>query len=135
MGEEIFIDANVFLEIFLKDTKSEECKALLKLLQDKNYKAATTDYVIYSCILQVQNKLKEIKFIKNVLVFFSSYSNLQVLRPSFKDFYDAVEIMESNRLDFDDSLVVACMKNYGITELASLDRHFDKVKGIKRIVL
>ena len=42
--------------------------------------------------------------------------------------------METEKLDFDDSLVVACMKNYGIGKLASLDRHFDKVKNVKKIV-
>ena len=45
MDKEVFVDANVFLEIFLKDSKSEECKNFLKSLQIydshmfiKNYK-------------------------------------------------------------------------------------------------
>ena len=60
---------------------------------------------------------------------------LKIIRASFDDFYCAIEIMKTTNLDFDDSLIVACMKNYGIKELASLDKHFDKVKGIERIKL
>lgn len=47
--------------------------------------------------------------------------------------YDATEAMEKNELDFDDSLVVSCMKNNGIKKIVSLDKHFDKVKGVERI--
>lgn len=135
MGEEIFIDANIFLEVFLKDAKSEECKAFLKSLQEQNKQAITTDFIMYSCILQVQSKLKGTGFIKDVVIFFNSYSNFKVIMPTIDDIFDAIETIEKEKLDFDDSLVVACMKSYGIEKLASLDRHFDKVKGIKRIEL
>ena len=135
MGEEIFIDANIFLEIFLKDSKSEECKAFLKSLQEKNMQALTTDFIMYSCILQVQSKLKDTGSIKNAVIFFNNCFNLKIIMPTIDDIFDAVEAIEKEKLDFDDSLVVACMKSNGITELASLDRHFDKVRGIKRIVL
>jgi|GEM_PF-917640 predicted nucleic acid-binding protein len=135
MGEEIFIDANIFLEIFLKDSKSEECKTFLKSLKEKNTQAITTDFIIYSCILQIQNKLKSAGFIRSALIFFNSYSNLKVIRPAVDDIFAAIETIEKEKLDFDDSLVVACIRSYGITKLASLDKHFDKVKGIKRVEL
>ena len=135
MDKETFIDANIFLEIFLKDAKSEECKAFLKSLQEQNKQALTTDFIMYSCILQVQNKLKDADSIRNVAIFFNSYPNLKVVMPTINDIFDAIEIIEKEKLDFDDSLVVACMKNNSIAELASLDKHFDKVKGIKRIML
>ena len=133
MGKEVFIDANIFLEIFLKDDKSEECKKFLKYLPEQEARGVTTDFIIYSCIINTQNNLKSTELVRNVILFFSNYENLKILRPSFDEFYYAVEIMDISKLDFDDSLVVACMKNYGITELASLDKHFDKVKGIERI--
>lgn len=135
MGEEIFIDANIFLEIFLKDSKSEECKFFLKSLQEQNRQVLTTDFIIYSCILQVQNKLKDTGIIKNAVVFFNSFSNLKIIMPTIDDIFDAIEVIEKEKLDFDDSLVVACMRNYSIAKLASLDKHFDKVRDIKRIVL
>ena len=133
MGEEVFIDANIFLEIFLKDSKSEECKKFLKSLQEEDVISITSDFIIYSCIINVQNNLKNAESVKNSIVFFNNLSNLRIIRPSFDEFYSAVGIINSYKLDFDDSLVVACMRNYGIKELASLDKHFDKVKGIERI--
>ncbi len=133
MGEEIFVDANIFLEIFLKDAKSEECKIFLKSGQEQDKLLFTSDFLIYSCFIGIENKLDDKTSLKNAILFFNSSLNLKILKPSFEDFYTATEIMENNKLDFDDSLVVACMKNYGIKELASFDRHFDKVKGIERV--
>lgn len=135
MGEEIFVDANIFLEIFLKDSKSEECKAFLKLAQNQNKELFASDFVIYSCFIGVENNLSDKAELSNAVLFFNSISNFKILRPSFDDFYSAIGVMDKHDLDFDDSLVVACMKNYGITKIASLDRHFDKVKDIKRVEL
>ena len=134
MGKEIFVDANIFLEIFLKDSKSEECKKFLKYLQIREDKVFTNDFVIYASLLVVQSNLKSPEAIQDAILFFNNYPNLKILRPSFDDIYSAIEIMQIDNLDFDDSLVVACMKNYGIDKLASFDRHFDRVHGIKRIV-
>ncbi len=132
MDKAVFIDTNIFLEIFLKDSKWEKCEDLLKMLREESRIAVTTDFIMYSCLLIVQNKTKNGKKLKNVISFFNSYSNLAVIRPSFEDWFYAAELMESKKLDFDDSLVVACMKRYEIGELASLDKHFDKLKEIKR---
>ena len=133
MGEEIFVDANIFLEIFLKDVKSEYCKNLFRISQ--NVQLLTSDFIVYSCFINIQNNLKNNSEIGKAILFFNNIPNLKILRPSFDEFYSAVGIMETEKLDFDDSLVVACMRNYGIKELASLDKHFDKVKEIKRMML
>ena|SRR3989344_4295372 len=133
MAQEIFIDANIFLEIFLEDSKSEKCKNYLKSLQEQGAIALTTDFIVYSCILIVQNKAKEAKLIRNSIIFFNSFQNLRIIRPSIGEIYNAVEVMEVNNLDFDDSLAVACMKKHGIKEILSMDRHFDRMKEIKRI--
>lgn len=135
MGEEIFIDANIFLGIILEEEKAVACEHFLKSLQDKNQNAITTDFIVYSCLIIIERNTKSIKSLKNALMFFAAYSNLRILRPSFDELYSAVEIMESNNLDFDDSLIVACMRSHGIKEIASLDRHFDKIKEIERIKL
>ena len=133
MGEEVFIDTNIFLEIFLDDSKSEECKKFLQSLEEQDKQAVTTDFTVYSCILVIQHNLKNTNFIKNAIIFFNNLHNLKVLRPSFDEFYNAIKIMETNNLDFDDGLVIACMRNNKIKQLASLDKHFDKVKEIERI--
>ena len=133
MDEEVFIDANIFLEIFLDDSKAEDCKEILRSMRENKKQAVTTDFLIYSCILILYSDLKETKFIRNAIIFFNFYNNLRIVRPSFDDMYDAAEVMEKNKLDFDDSLVVSCMKNNGINKIVSLDKHFDKVNGVERI--
>lgn len=133
MGEEIFVDANIFLEIFLKDVKSEECKKFLK--SEEKSDLVTSDFLIYSCLIGVENKLTDSVSLQNAILFFNGIPNLRILRPSFDELYSSVEIMVKYKLDFDDSLVVACMRNYGIKELVSLDKDFDKVKEIKRILI
>lgn len=140
MGEEIFdkevfIDANVFLEIFFDDFRGNECEKFLKSLEISGITPITSDFLIYSCILAIENKFRDYKKIENALIFFSNYHNLVVLRPSINELLNAVSTAETEKLDFDDSLVVACMQAYGIKELASLDKHFDKIKTIKRINL
>lgn len=135
MENSVFIDANIFLEVFLGDSKSEKCEAFLESLPGNGIIPVTTDFIIYSCLIVAQNNLKSNKGIRDLIVFFNSLRGLVVLRPSFSDLYKASEIMSSSNLDFDDSLVVACIKNYEIAELASLDKDFDKIKGIKRAIL
>lgn len=134
-GKEIFIDANIFLEIFFDDSKADECEKFLKSLESSGITPLTSDFLIYACLIAIENRFKDYKKIENALIFFSSYPSLKILRPSFEDLHNAVQTAKAEKLDFDDSLVVACMKDYGISELASLDRHFDKIKSIKRTKL
>ncbi len=132
MDEAVFIDANIFLEIFLKDDKAERCKEFLKTLQAANRLALTTDFIVYTCLIQIENSTKNTDLMRNFLIFLNSLSNLKILRPSIDDVYRTFDFMDSKGLDFDDSLVVSCMLNNGVKELASFDKHFDKVKEIKK---
>jgi len=42
-------------------------------------------------------------------------------------------LVEEYKMDWHDCLKVALMKKYGVEEVYSNDRHFDKVEGVKRI--
>ena len=95
--------------------------------------AITSDFIVYTCLIQTERNRKGSGLIREAIVFFNSFVNLHIFRPKIKDIYAAVEIMNTYKLDFDDSLVVACMKSNGIAKLVSLDKHFDKVKGLQRI--
>ncbi|MBI2106568.1 type II toxin-antitoxin system VapC family toxin [Candidatus Woesearchaeota archaeon] len=132
MDKVVFIDTNIFLEIFLGDIKSNVCMDYLASLNEQKIDAVTTDFVVYSCILIIQNKTNRLDLINNVIIFFNSYP-LKILRPSLNDLYDSVKMMKNYTLDFDDALVLACMKNNGIKDLVSMDKHFDKIKDISRI--
>lgn len=127
----IFIDANIFLEIALGDKKSEDCKKLFTDVNTGEFQAYTSDFIIYSCLLQIQYKTKNSNLMKNFILFVNSISNLIVLRPSLSDMTKAVEYREKYKLDFDDSLVVSLMNNTAIETLVTLDADFNKVPIIK----
>ena len=65
MGERevVFIDANIFLEFILEDEKSEKCDILLKNIKTNEINAMTSDFIVYTCLIQIQNKLKNIEML------------------------------------------------------------------------
>ena len=69
---------------------------------------------------------------KNFLIFISSI-RVSILRPSLKEIYSATSFMEKYKLDFDDALIISCMAENNIKDLASYDKHFDRVKEINVI--
>jgi len=131
--EIVFIDANIFLEIILKNEKVEECKTLIRKIKNNEVEARTSDFIIYTCLLQIQRKAKSFKIMQGFISLIDELDGLDIIRPSLKEIYEATRISEKYKLDFDDSLVVSCMTNNNIKKLISFDRDFDKVKIIKRV--
>ncbi len=129
--DQVFIDANIFLEVALKDQKSAACKQFLDRIASEGTLAYTTDFILYTCLLQIQyhNSPSMKKFILSV----QSLPTLHVLDPTASTLYQTIDIMKTHRLDFDDALVVAAMKQHHIQTLVSLDKDFDRVKTIQRI--
>lgn|SRR3989338_666733 len=132
MIEMFFIDANIFLEVELNDKRSEECQELFLNIFKKRMKSATSDFIVYTCLIQLENKAS-LKEMKNFITFLDNMRSIEVHSPAYKTLYETFQVMEKYGLDFDDSLVVSTMTSLGIKKLVSFDRHFDKVKEIKRI--
>ncbi|MBI5066219.1 type II toxin-antitoxin system VapC family toxin [Candidatus Woesearchaeota archaeon] len=132
-GEIVFIDANIFLELFLGDIKANICADFLKQVKN-GVRAMTSDFVIYSCIIQLERKVKLPEVIEKFILFIGELTNnLDILRPSFQEMLTALTISKKYNLDFDDGFIVSCMLDNGINTLVSLDKHFDEVEGILRV--
>lgn len=127
-----FVDANIFLEVELNDEKSGECEKLLEKVCNNQINAATSDFVVYTCLIQLEKKSASIEKMRDFMMFMDNAS-LEIHSPTFQTLYNTFEIMKKQTLDFDDALVVAIMKSVGIKEIISFDKHFDKVKEIKRL--
>lgn len=127
-----FIDANIFLEVELDDKRSEECKSLFLDIYKNNVRCITSDFIVYACLLQIEGKAS-VGGMHNFIKFLDNMSGIEVHSPAYQVLYDAVGMMEKYGLDFDDSLVVSTMLAAGVKQLVSFDRHFDKVKEIKRM--
>lgn len=133
MGEVVFVDANIFLEVILKDEKNEACKSFLNEVISGQIKAVTSDFLIYASLLQIQYKSKNSELMKEFLVFIDNLNFLEIIRPSLVTMDNAVSLSKQHNLDFDDALIVACMRSKNINVLVSLDKHFDKVEGMVRV--
>lgn len=130
----IWIDANIFLEIELKQKNFKSCFELLQEVKAGKV-AVTSDFLIYSVILSMQRYKCSAQQIKIFIASIASLKNLIIYRPSLSDMNNALSVMEKNNLDFDDSLVYSCMKSLGVNKLASLDNDFKRFKDIEIIFL
>ncbi len=127
------IDANIFLEVILKQEKKEECKNFLKLIRDKGIKALMSDFTLSAMIVVLLRKKKTSKEIRIFLYTITSNPNLFVYPDLLPDKIFATKLMEKYNLDIEDSLALHCAIANGCKEIVSLDKDFDKVKEIKRI--
>lgn len=128
----IFLDANIFLEVQLNDNRSEECKDLFYKILKKDMKAVTSDFIAYTCLIQIENK-STLDKMNDFIVFLDNLPNLTIVSPSYVVLYRTFEIMRKHKLDFDDALVISVMNSLNIKELISFDKDFDNIKDIKRI--
>ena len=130
----IWIDANIFLEVELKQKNFKRCFELLQEIKAEK-EAVTSDFLVYSIILSMQRYKCSAQQIKIFIASLVSLKNLMIYRPSLSDINTALSVMENHKLDFDDSLVYSCMKSLGINKLASLDNDFKRLKDIEIISL
>lgn len=128
-----FIDANIFLEIQLNDEKSGECKEFIRKIDANKIDAVTSDFIVYTCLIQIFNKTKSPEKMNNFMTFLTNLEKLEIIRPSQAVISKAVENTKKYKLDFDDALVVACVTENKIDSLVSFDKDFDKVEDLKRV--
>lgn len=123
------------MELEFKDARWQECRNFLKKVETGEIHAFTSDFVVYSSILEINSKKgkKPESKIETFLNVIASLKGLSILRPSTKDMRDAAETMINRKLDFDDSYIVSSMKANGISTLVSFDAHFDKSDEVKRV--
>jgi len=134
MDKEVkFIDANIFLEVFLLDKNWESAKEFLEKVATGEIEAATSDFIAYSILLQIQNKLRSTEAMKNFVKFLGNMKGMMILRFTPAVLMGCIQTMEKYNLDFDDSVQASLMNAFGIKEIVSFDKDFDKVDWIKRV--
>lgn len=129
-----FIDANIFLEVELQDKRKEECERLLGRIAEGLEGGIISDFIMYSILLQLTNR-STLSKAKDFLSFLEG-ANIEIIIPDMQTLHNALKIMKSYNLDFDDALVVSIMATNKINRLVSFDKDFDKVKDealVKRI--
>ncbi len=127
------VDANIFLELQLEQSRSRECKEFLSRIARGAMKAVTTDFIIDSIALVMEDKGSSAADLKRFFVSLMLYKGLRLHSHDLRDRAQATEEMSKNRLDFDDATALAAMLRLGISEIVSFDRDFDKARGVTRL--
>ena len=151
-GLEVFIDSNIFT-YHLSGHKifGEPCRDFLRRVERKEYEGYVNDIVISEVLLNflkselfrlrgipLYKVVREIKRDSSLieLVDFDAVTMLfdgLDLNISFIGFgcVEVTMLMEKYNLLPNDVLHLATMKRYGITNIATSDRDFERVRGIK----
>lgn len=117
------VDTNIFLEILLKQDKSDKCKSFLN---DNIGLLNISDFSLHSIgvILFRQNQLHDFQSFIN-----DTIPNINLVNLPKSSYPELVNTKESQNLDFDDSYQYLICKSHSL-ELVTMDTDFKKTKGI-----
>lgn len=134
-----FLDANVFVYAYAKPKRSltEEEKKIKKKAKEiiervnKGERVVTT-VVHLSEVANIIEKSTPMTIISKLLKGILSMENIKVLGVSREDYLAAADAAPSQGLGINDALAVIKMKEAGVSEIYSFDKHFDGIEGITR---
>ncbi len=118
------VDTNIFLEVMLRQTRKDECKAFLNLLRTGASRAFVTDFSLYSMII-ILNGLSRGSQLKVFLSSLSAYQGIAVYRNTLRDMLDVLEIRTKKGLDTDDSIQYSAARALKVEAIISFDKHFE----------
>jgi len=109
----------------------ESAKQIIRSLETGEEMASTTVH-----ISEVLNILEDNLGVKQSMAFLSwaiAAKNLTVFPASIVDYESALNITRETLIGLNDSLAIHIMRREGISEIYSMDRHFDRFEDIIRI--
>jgi len=123
------IDTNIFLEYLLGQEKADACFKAIEQISEGEEDAVISSFSLHSIevILLRKNLIGQLKtFLDNLetLLF------IRVYYTTVTEEKEVLDVMSETGLDFDDSVQYYLAKKLN-AGLMTLDKHFDKVKGVK----
>jgi predicted nucleic acid-binding protein len=150
-GSDVFLDANIF--VYALCGRSDDCRRLLeRCAQEELFGVTTLDVVSEAThrlmladacakgiitretVQELRNRLAEISGLSQYWVQASSIlsMNIIVLRTEEAWHHQAHSVRASHGLLTNDSLIVATMREHGLSLLASADGDFDHIPSLVR---
>jgi predicted nucleic acid-binding protein len=131
---ELFIDTNVFVRHLAQDHAeySPKATAFFARIERGELKAQTAETAIFEAVFTLERRYRAAKsVIREGLLSLIELpgivvSGKQRLRRVF-------ELYAEHNMSFGDAYHVALMEQLGIEEIATFDRDFDRVPGIRRV--
>jgi predicted nucleic acid-binding protein len=132
-----FVDTNVFIRPLTNDdpAKARACQDFLLQVDRGEVEVTTCEAIISEVACILSSRATYGMSHAEIRARFAPYLRMRGLRlPGKSVFLEALDLFAANpALDFEDTVCVAHMRQAGITEILSYDRHLDHIPGIRRI--
>jgi len=135
-----FVDASLFLYAYLKPRKAvpdevaemkKSAKLIVRRINSGERVATSLTHVSeVANILEASMPIHESHMVMRDLI---HSPTIAILEPSRENYVDAVEVAEEVSVGLNDGVAYVLMKENGIEEIYSFDRHFDRFKDVRRV--
>jgi len=135
-----FVDASLFLYAYLKPRKAvpdevaemkKNAKVIVKRINSGERVATSLTHVSeVANILEASMPIHESHMVMRDLI---HSPTIAILEPSRENYVDAVEVAEEVSVGLNDGVAYVLMKENGIEEIYSFDRHFDRFEDVRRV--
>lgn len=134
-----FLDANVLIYAYAKPKRklTEEEKKIKKKAKEivgrvnKGERVFTT-LIHLSEVANILEKAAPMAALSKLLKGILSMDNVKVLDVSREDYLAATDVAPTQGIGVNDALAVIKMREAGLSEIYSFDKHFDVIEGIVR---
>jgi len=135
-----FVDSNVFLHAFLKPhrelTQKElqikrEAQAIVKRIEGGEEVAMSTAHL--SEIVNVIETSLGLEKSLGFLAWVVTMDNIEVYSVGLGHYETSLPLAKENEISANDALAFLFMRSYGLKEIYSFDKHFNRSKEIARL--
>ncbi len=127
-----YIDSNVFFYAKIRDrVYGSACSTILRKIVSGELEAATSALVL----VEVANAMRKYGFESEVAKEVRAICSLRIdlCAIDASDVQEATDIYEEVEISPYDCLHAAVMRRYGLKEIVSADKDFDRIKWLKRL--
>lgn len=135
-----FVDSNVFLHAFLKPrrklTQKElkikaEAQAIVKRVEGGEEVAMSTTHL--SEVVNIIETSLGLEKSLGFLAWIVTMDNIEVYSVGLGHYEKSLPLAKENEISANDALALLFMRSYGLKEIYSFDKHFDRLKDIVRL--
>lgn len=133
---QVFLDTNIFLRHLLQDhpKQSPKATAYLARVERGEFQVRTSDTVIFETVFTLQRQYRQSKAkIREVLLPLIELPG--IVLPGKRRFRKVFDLYVDLNLPFADAYHAVLMEHLKVDKIATFDKEFDRVLGIKRVQL
>lgn len=127
------IDANIFLELLLDQSRADECHRFLTEVSEGKRQGFLTDLALDSVLIILESRRKQPQELASFLSAIASYKGLSLYWLSLADRLRATRLMSRHGLDFEDATIVQTASRLGVKAVISFDRDLDTIPNLRRV--